>query len=280
MSRKVLVKLTFASLPKEKFNSRTFLTSSVINIAILGGLCILGATVRRNIVVKRYTATKLYMPMIKAPMPQPITVKIPVSASVLPATKSAGIPKLDTPRIRIQGEEPTPELKPVVMADATPIPELPQTATTRPQVSLVAASKSTPAPIKRELEPRQSAVSPQLGTPKGSGSGKVAVAGWPGQAVSPQEYSVYRPIEVITGPRPEYTPEAKELHIQGRVVLRVTVSAAGQITVLAVVHGLGHGLDEAAERAVVQYRVRPAVRDGVPIEQTTTITVTFELASA
>jgi protein TonB len=85
-------------------------------------------------------------------------------------------------------------------------------------------------------------------------------------------------MRVISGPKPEYTEEAKKMGIEGSVVLRVTVGATGQISVLAVLHSLGHGLDEAAKRAVARYNIKPAARSGVPVEETTTITVTFQIA--
>jgi TonB family protein len=63
------------------------------------------------------------------------------------------------------------------------------------------------------------------------------------------------------------------------VVLRVTFFASGQIQVLGVLQGLGHGLDEQARTAVQQGRVlRPAMRNGQAVDMTTNITITFQLA--
>jgi len=62
------------------------------------------------------------------------------------------------------------------------------------------------------------------------------------------------------------------------VVLRVTFLATGQVVVQNVVHGLGHGLDEEARRVAQQIRFRPATRNGQPVDLTTTIIVTFQLA--
>jgi outer membrane biosynthesis protein TonB len=45
-----------------------------------------------------------------------------------------------------------------------------------------------------------------------------------------------------------------------------------------VVHGLGHGLDEEARRVAQQIHFRPATRDGRPVDITTTITISFQLA--
>ena len=85
-------------------------------------------------------------------------------------------------------------------------------------------------------------------------------------------------LEVLSKPPVQYTPEARQLKVQGDVVLRVTFLATGQVVVEGIVHGLGHGLDEEARRVAQQIRFRPATKDGRPVDLTTTITITFQLA--
>ncbi|MGC9158445.1 MAG: TonB family protein [Terracidiphilus sp.] len=85
-------------------------------------------------------------------------------------------------------------------------------------------------------------------------------------------------LEVLSKPPVRYTSEAKRLKIQGEVVLKVTFTANGQVVVRDVVRGLGHGLDQEAERVAQQIRFRPATRDGRPVDLTTDITITFQLA--
>jgi TonB family protein len=83
----------------------------------------------------------------------------------------------------------------------------------------------------------------------------------------------------VSIPKPTYTDEARHMRIQGNVVLRVTFFASGQIRVLGVLQGLGHGLDEQARLAVQQGRVlRPATRNGQAVDMTTNITITFQLS--
>ncbi len=113
--------------------------------------------------------------------------------------------------------------------------------------------------------------------------GKVASAGIPAPtqvAVAPRmvEQPVSTDLEVLSKPPVQYTSEARQLHVQGDVVLRVTFLATGQVVVQGVVHGLGHGLDEEARRVAQQIRFRPATRNGQPVDLTTTITITFQLA--
>jgi len=50
------------------------------------------------------------------------------------------------------------------------------------------------------------------------------------------------------------------------------------VVVQGIVHGLGHGLDEEARRVAQQIRFRPATRDGRPVDMTTNIVITFQLA--
>ncbi len=85
-------------------------------------------------------------------------------------------------------------------------------------------------------------------------------------------------LEVISKPPVQYTGEARQLKVQGDVVLRVTFTANGQVQVQGVLRGLGHGLDEEARRVAQQIRFRPATRDGRPVDLTTNITITFQLA--
>jgi TonB family protein len=114
--------------------------------------------------------------------------------------------------------------------------------------------------------------------------GKVASAGIPAAvtAAPVMQHTAAAPastnLEVISKPPPQYTSEARDLKVQGDVVLRVTFLANGQVVVQGVVHGLGHGLDEEARRVAQQIRFRPATRDGRPVDLTTTITITFQLA--
>jgi len=85
-------------------------------------------------------------------------------------------------------------------------------------------------------------------------------------------------IEVISKPPVQYTSEARQLRIQGDVVLKVTFTASGQVVVQSVMRGLGHGLDEEARRVAQQIRFHPATRNGQAVDATTTITITFQLA--
>jgi TonB family protein len=116
------------------------------------------------------------------------------------------------------------------------------------------------------------------------GGGKVAKAGIPAMqqaaVVTPAANAVPKStnLEVLSKPPVQYTAEARQLRVQGDVVLRVTFTANGQVLIQGVVHGLGHGLDEEARRVAQQIRFRPATRNGQAVDLTTNITITFQLA--
>jgi TonB family protein len=86
------------------------------------------------------------------------------------------------------------------------------------------------------------------------------------------------PAEIISKPRPEYTEEARKLRLEGEVLVRVLFKSTGEISVLELTRGLGHGLDENAIRAAQQIRFKPAMRGGQPMDSTATVHITFQLA--
>jgi TonB family protein len=87
------------------------------------------------------------------------------------------------------------------------------------------------------------------------------------------------PVEITFKPRPVYTDEGRQLKIEGEVLLEVVFSANGQIRVVRVVRGLGHGLDESAVRAAEKIQFKPALRDGQPADSQAVLHIEFQLAS-
>lgn len=86
------------------------------------------------------------------------------------------------------------------------------------------------------------------------------------------------PVVVTWKPNPAYTPEAKQLHIEGDVTLQVRFAANGQVQVLRVINGLGHGLDQQAEAAAEAMRFKPATKDGHPVDSVNIIRISFQMA--
>jgi len=86
------------------------------------------------------------------------------------------------------------------------------------------------------------------------------------------------PVAIQSKPTPVYTAEARQLKIEGEVLLNVVFTADGNIRVLNVVRGLGHGLDEAAQRAAQGIRFSPATRDGQAVDSTAILHIIFQLS--
>jgi len=86
------------------------------------------------------------------------------------------------------------------------------------------------------------------------------------------------PAEIISKPTPSYTAEARNLRIQGEVLLEVILAASGNVHVVRVVRGLGHGLDDNAVKAAQQIRFKPAMRNGQPADSTAVLHIVFQLA--
>jgi TonB family protein len=122
------------------------------------------------------------------------------------------------------------------------------------------------------------------GTGKPGGTATVSQTSFGNTGPAPTQVAVkqgepaFVPPVVISEPHPVYTAEAAQLRIQGEVTLQVRFLATGQVEVLRVVNGLGHGLDEQAKRVAEQIRFKPAEKDGHPVDHTTLIHVTFQLA--
>jgi TonB family protein len=85
------------------------------------------------------------------------------------------------------------------------------------------------------------------------------------------------PLEILVKPKPAYTLEARELHLEGEVLLEVVFLASGGIQIVRVAHGLGHGLDENAAEAATHIHFKPASCAGAAIDMNATVHVTFRL---
>ena len=75
---------------------------------------------------------------------------------------------------------------------------------------------------------------------------------------------------------PDYPETARVAHVQGDVVIEVTIDKSGNISRAAVVKGPTLLVD-AALTAVKQWKYAPYVQDGHPVEVETTVTVRFHL---
>jgi len=85
-------------------------------------------------------------------------------------------------------------------------------------------------------------------------------------------------LEILSKPKPAYTNEARSLRIEGEIELEAWFGAAGQIRVVRIIHGLGHGLDESAAEAACGIRFRPATRQGRAVDTLARVRIEFQMA--
>jgi uncharacterized protein (TIGR02246 family) len=83
------------------------------------------------------------------------------------------------------------------------------------------------------------------------------------------------PVVQFNPTQPATPPEARANGISGRVLLDILVRRDGTTEVVKVIEGLPHGCTEVAIEHARQWRWKPALREGEPVEATGTIWVDF-----
>ena len=83
---------------------------------------------------------------------------------------------------------------------------------------------------------------------------------------------------IVSKVQPVYPPEAKAARVQGPVVLGAVIGEDGAIQSLRVISSASPLLDQSALDAVRQWRYRPYLLNGSPVEVDTQITVNFTLS--
>lgn len=94
---------------------------------------------------------------------------------------------------------------------------------------------------------------------------------------TPKTLDSRRPVEITDKPKPVYTAEARSQKIEGDVLLDVIFTSGGEVRVLDVKRGLGHGLDENAIDAARHIRFRPATESGKPVDQRAVVHIIFQI---
>ncbi|HEV2186282.1 MAG TPA: energy transducer TonB, partial [Stellaceae bacterium] len=180
---------------------------------------------------------------------------------------------------------PAPE-PPSAVAETPPEPAVTEPAPEPPPPVAVAEPARQPLPKpppRKPAPPRHHAAAPRIATlapsqPAPSAPAQVATTATapalPAAPILPPQ-----PISGFAGNRkPDYPNAAKLRGQQGRVVLRVDVSAAGLPLKVAVLTTSGYTLlDKAALAAIEQWRFHPATQAGTPVAGTADVPIQFRL---
>ena len=194
---------------------------------------------------------------------------------------------------RVSSPVPPREEPAVVEPVETPRPPEPLESDELPRISApLTAMRADGRELRGLLEtPPATSASPSQGPGRnggvGAGSGR-GVGSGAGAGVGPGAGGgagggPYRVGSGISPPaiqrevKPLYTTDALRREVEGDVVLEVVVLASGAVGQIRVVHGLGHGLDEAALTAMRQWRFHPARRQGVAVDVVVEVAMEFRL---
>jgi protein TonB len=82
---------------------------------------------------------------------------------------------------------------------------------------------------------------------------------------------------VIYRVEPLYSEEARKAKYQGTVVFSAIVRKNGTLDILKVLRGIGLGLDENAVQALRQWKFRPGMKNGAPVDVYLNVEVNFSL---
>jgi protein TonB len=117
------------------------------------------------------------------------------------------------------------------------------------------------------------------GTGIGSGSGSGIGPGSGGNTGGGPMHiggGVSKPV-VLYQVEPEFSEEARKAKFSGNVEVYLWVDTDGRPSHIKVVRGVGMGLDQKAMDAVRQYRFRPAMKDGKPVQVDLYVDVNFQI---
>jgi protein TonB len=125
----------------------------------------------------------------------------------------------------------------------------------------------------------------QPGAGTGSGEGDAAgtgTGGGFGGGGSPASGSpVTTPLAYGSNPPPPYPVTARRRGWEGKVLLRVEVSASGSVRDVSVEQSSGYScLDEAAQQAVYRWQFKPALQNGRPVPGQVRVPIHFNLKDA
>jgi periplasmic protein TonB len=266
------------------YRSNGMFVSAVIHCVLIGAL-VSGIFVTHAVVQR--VQPQEHVTLI-APPPDSYTMKVAKTVvsggggggdhEILPAPKGR-LPKLAMQQI-------TPPT--VVVANEKPRLPVEPTVVVPPQVHV--AENHMPN-LGTTNAPMMPAAPPSNGTGSGGGIGSgsgggVGVGHGPGVGagsgggIGGGVYHVGGGVsapEGIDTPDPQYTEEARRAKLQGTCILYLIVDAQGKPRDVRVIRGLGMGLDAQALEAVKQWRFKPSMKDGRPVDVQISVEVAFHL---
>lgn len=256
-----------ARTPEPRFTARPLASSLLVHGAIAIALFVLAQRVMLPAPLATPPIPMVFLPPEPARPPRPPEQAEPVRPLPEP-------PPLPAPEPKVAQPPPAP----VWQAAPRPRPVVKEVHRPKPPRGepLPARAVVHPRSVPSEPEPAAEAAPAQPPPP----------AAAPGRPIAPPPAEAGplippRPLSAAAGNRPPYYPDAaKERGEQGRVLLRVDVTADGRASAVVVLRSSGFGrLDESAVAAVRAWRFIPATRGGRAVAGIAEVPVNFALAS-
>ncbi len=296
-----------ARLPSPADSGR-LATAALLAVTLHAGLAGLPITWWRPIL---HTPTVLRMTVIPppaalSPAPTPVAAPAPPSqptviAPALPApptpvAKAAQPPSKPTikPPLKPKPSRPLAEPRPAVLNKAQPAPRPSAVKPVKRVERPVIAAKTIGEESDRSVVPRpparlaSGAAVARFGSPGSSsdektpGARKTADSHSGGTALANAPVQPARPAVAATGlrplagnPPPRYPPLARQRGIEGRVLLRLTINAAGGVEAVNIAQSSGNDLlDQEARLTVARWRFQPPQGQSQTVAQ---VPITFRL---
>jgi protein TonB len=210
---------------------------------------------------------------------------VPVATSdattSVPAAAKPAAPAIKKQKGHIAGA-PKPPATGLAAASTAPPPVTATRAVLPPlRIEVVAGDRAqTVRPgspsVKVDLQPTSAAPTNVAGPPAGSEVASAGTAALTNAGERVQMSTDARQALAARPVRPEYPLLARQMKVQGAVVLDALIGKDGAIQTLKVVGGPSI-LADAAREAVKQWRFKPYYQDGQPVETQARITVNFSI---
>lgn len=198
--------------------------------------------------------TTIEVALIAPPAPAPVSPPKVVEAPKPPPPA----PKPPEPKPVVRPSPPKPVAKPAPRPAPAPSP----TAISEPKEEAPAPVETAPAPVAEAAPPA---------APVKAAPGPVVAA--PAPIVAARFDAAY-----LDNPAPRYPRLSRRIGEQGKVLLRVLVTADGLAGEVRLQQSSGHSrLDEAARSAVSQWRFEPARQGDRPIANWVIVPIEFKL---
>ena len=198
------------------------------------------------------------------------------SASATAATKSRKVPSPETSLTTPESSAAVRDRKPVKAAGATEPTTLAATTqrTALPdlQVEVVAGNQ------RKQLPAKNNAIRVDLTAPSANTGMQVKAQDMVASSASHAQLSEQTAQSVNRPVAPDYPLLARQMRVQGAVILQALISKQGTIQELQILSGPAI-LAAAAREAVRQWHFKPYYQDGQPIETQARITVNFTIST-